>query len=192
MMVKRLSCGLILAALAVLQACGQPTDRSGDGQTVATINDYHLSLQAFERQLASEMELEADYKLTQDARRAFLDSLIDKELLIQEAVRLKLDREEAFTKAIEKYWESTLIRDLISMKSLEISESITITQEEIADRYQTLQRATPSIGPLTEGLQDQLREELKASKKTMRLNAWIQEMRSQATIEINEALLAGQ
>ncbi|MCB2147619.1 MAG: SurA N-terminal domain-containing protein [Deltaproteobacteria bacterium] len=192
MMPKTISFGIImLAAITAIHACSPSPENDGDGKTLATINDYRLPRNAFQRQLASELELEKDYKLTEDAKKEFLETLIRKELLIQEAMRLKLDRKEAFKKSIEKYWESTLIRDLITLKSLEISETIYISQEEIADRYAELKKSAPNIGPLTEKLNEQLQQELKASKKTVKLDAWIGELRSRAKIKIDEALLAG-
>lgn len=191
MMLRTISFGLILAiSFSVLQACSPASESTGDEKILATINDYHLSLDAFSRQLASELELEKNYKLTEDAKREFLETLIDKELLIQEAVRMKLDRRDAFTKAIEKYWESTLIRDLITLKSQEISETIYVSQEEVVERYGALKQSAPTMGPLTEELKEQLLQELKASKKSNRLKTWIDELRKQATIEIDDALLA--
>ena len=192
MILKTISFGLfLLAVITVMHACSPSPENVGDGKTLATINDYRLSWNAFQRQLASELELEKDYKLTEDAKKEFLETLIRKELLIQEAMRLKLDRKEAFKKSIEKYWESTLIRDLVDLKSLEISETIYISQEEITDRYGELKKYSPDMGPLTDELYEQLQQELKASKKTVKLDAWIGELKSQAKIKIDEALLAG-
>lgn len=192
-MIKTLIAGLYLAtAFLLIGACSPAPDSNGSDQTLATINDYRLSLAAFERELASELELEKDYKLTNDAKREFLETLISKELLIQEAVRLKLDREDAFIKSIEQYWESTLIRDLVSLKSREISATIVVTQEEVAEHYRSLLQGSPEIGPLTDEMQEQLRQELKASKKTKRLSQWVDQLRNQATIEIDEALLANE
>ena len=192
-MLKTIAAALFLATAAVwIGACSPHPEAKNSDRPLATINDYRLSLGTFQRELASELELEKDYKLTEQAKREFLDSLINKELLIQEAVRRKLDRQEAFVKAIEKYWESTLIRDLLSLKGREISAAITVTQEEIEARYHTLQQASPEIGPLTDEMQAQLRQELKAAKKSKQLSAWIDQLRSQAAIEIDEALLASE
>ncbi len=191
-MMARLVCFslAVLSTLFVLTACSPAREGTGDDRTLATINDYHLSLDAFQRQLAAELELEADYKLTRAAQREFLQSLIRKELLLQEAVRRKLDRREAFTAAIEKYWESTLIRDLIDLKSQEISRAITVTEEEIDARYAALKQATPGIGPLDDERRERLRSELTAAKKTAHLESWIDGLQRNAAIEIDETLLA--
>ena len=178
-----------LSAIALLASCSPAPEGGGDERPLATINDYRLSLEAFQRQLAAEVELEPDFKLTRAARRDFLESLIRKELLIQEAVRRKLDRREAFTAAIEKYWESTLIRDLIDLKSQELDQTITVTEEEVNDRYVALKQSTPGIGPLDDERRERLRSELTAAKKTARLESWIDGLQKQAAIEIDETLL---
>ena len=192
-MLKTIAVGLFLATVGVwIGACNPHPEADSGERTLATINEYRLSLASFQRELAAELELEKDYKLTEQAKREFLDSLISRELLIQEAVRRKLDREEAFVKAIEKYWESTLIRDLLALKGREISATIVVTQEEIESRYQTLLKASPEIGPLTEEMQVQLRQELIATKKSKRLGTWIDRLRDQAAIEVNEDLFVNE
>ncbi len=187
---KTIAVSLFLAAAVVwFGACSLSPETESSDQTLATINEYRLPLSSFQRELAFELELEKDYKLTEQAKREFLDSLISKELLIQEAVRRKLDHEEEFIKAIEKFWESTLIRDLLALKGREIAAAIVVTQEEIERQYLALQSASPEIGPLTTDMQVQLRQEIKDAKKSKRLSTWIDQLRDQATIEVNEALL---
>jgi hypothetical protein len=151
---RRITLAVILAAAMILSGgCGSSPETGSPGdRPVATINDYHLSREAFQRQLASELELDPAYKLTDDAKRRFLDSLIRKELLIQEAVRLKLDREPAFTAAIEKYWEATLIRDLLDRKGREISGTTTVTEAEIEARYAAMRAAPGPLPPPRRGL----------------------------------------
>jgi hypothetical protein len=55
------------------------------GETLAKINDYDLSLLEFQQQLTLELNFNADLKLTPEVKTAFLEQLIQEELLIQEA-----------------------------------------------------------------------------------------------------------
>ena len=98
---------LIFVLLFFVICCAQ--EQTEKKEIVAKINDYELTLEEFEDQLATELNLDKDFKLTKEAKRDFLEQLIRKELLIQEATKLELDRREKFTRAIERYWESTLI-----------------------------------------------------------------------------------
>ncbi len=159
-----------------------------EAKILARINDYTLTLNDFESQLTAELELDKDFKLTKEAKKEFLEGLIEKELLIQEAKRLQLDRKERFIKAIERYWESTLIRDLMELKGEEITQRAYISQEETEAYYKELQRSREPIPPLKE-LEEEIIKELKESKKTRMLDEWISDLRKKARIEINQQLL---
>ena len=117
-----------------------------------------------------------------------MEGLIEKELLIQEAKRLQLDRKERFIKGIERYWESTLIRDLMEVKGEEITQRVYISQEEAEAYYKELQRSREPIPPLKE-LEQEIIKELNESKKTRMLDEWISDLRKKARIEINQQLL---
>jgi hypothetical protein len=176
-----------LGSVLLFFGCSDQVDSKSP--VLARINDYQLTVDEFERQLVAETRYETDFKLTREAKAQFLEELIKKELLIQEAKRLELDRQEAFIRSIERYWESTLIRDLMSLKGKELGERIYLTEEEVERHYQQLKKQ----GYVDEGLDvvrakvaDQLLEE----KKTAKLRQWVDEMRQSADIKIDEALLS--
>ena len=66
-------------------------------------------------------------------------AVITKELLIQEARRLRIDQEESFRKALKDYYENSLITTLLERKNKEIV--VQVTNEEI-DKYLQLHGAT--------------------------------------------------
>jgi hypothetical protein len=138
--------------------------------------------------LAEELELKSDFKLTQKAKRDFMEGLIRKELLLQEAKKLNLDRKDKFIRTIEQYWESTLIRDLIDLKCEEINKRIYVSEEEIRARYQEIKKREDGVFPLSE-IHNQIKEALKEEKKTRLLEEWINDLRKNASVEINEDLL---
>jgi len=178
---------LLVSALSfyLLSCASENTEKH---KILASINDCNLTLDEFQYQLAAELELDEDFKLTKEAKKVFLEGLIKKELLIQEAKRLELDREEKFVRAIERYWESTLIRDLMEMKGKEISKRILISQEEIDACYRDLKKSDETLPPLSE-LQEKITEDLKEKKKTRMLKEWITDLIKNAKIQINEELL---
>ena len=68
-------------------------------------------------------------------RDEFVDSLITQQLLIQEAIKQEINKEEPFRKSVENYYEQSLIKVLLDRKlnSLEVA----VGQEEI-EKYQRL------------------------------------------------------
>jgi len=177
---------VFLFAIGLLAGC--PGDPESDGKTLARINDYRLSLSDFQYQLANELEMDRTFKVTDEARKAFLEDIIRKELLLQEAERLKLDREEKFIRAIERYWEATLIRDLMEKKSREIDDRIFITEEELKTYYEERKARDPALAPLNQ-VEEELGRELREIKKTETMRQWMDELRQKAVIEINDRLL---
>jgi hypothetical protein len=177
---------LLLVLCIGLVSCGEGTGPTSE--TLVKINEYEMPLEEYQRQLKAELELDEHFKVTQEAKRDFLEDMITKELLVQEAKRLKLDRREPFVHAIERYWESTLIRDLMDLKAKEIGQRTVVSEEEIESQYKSLKKEEPNCPPL-----DQIREKIHGEalekKKRMVLKRWVESLRSQAKVEVNEHLL---
>ncbi len=172
--------------LMVFLCCAQETAEKQ--KILCRVNDYKLPVNDFQVQLSEELEMDPDFKLTQQAKQQFLEGLIRKELLIQEAKKRKLDRKEKFERAIERYWESTLIRDLMDLKCEEINKRTPISEEEINARYKDMKSTDASL-PARKEMYDQIKEELKEEKMTAALEGWVNDLRKNATIEINHDLL---
>jgi len=68
-------------------------------------------------------------------RKAYLDSVVTRQLLIQEAVRQNINKEEAFRRSVENYYEQSLIKILLdrTLKSIEVD----VTDKEI-EHYHAL------------------------------------------------------
>ena len=156
---------------------------------LSKINDYVLTLDEFRVQLAQEVKLDREFKLTKQAKNEFLDQLISKEILIQEAKRLNLDRKEKFIRAIERYWESTLIRNLMETKGQEIEKCCVVSQEEIEMRYNEMKNLDENQPPL-ESIQQKICNKIMEDKKCGILEEWVNQLKKNATIEINQELLS--
>ncbi len=177
---------LLFLPLTVLLCCTQ--EKAKDNKILCRINGYDLLVEDFQLQLAEELEFDREFKLTNKAKQAFLEELIRKELFIQESKKLKLDRKEKFVRAIERYWEATLIRNLMDLKCEEISKRISVSEEEINSRYTEMKKSENLLPPLTE-IHDQIRDGIKEEKKTRTLEKWGNDLRSNAIVEIKQDLL---
>ena len=185
---KKILIGVCIGVLSLGLAC-QPGQQDKK-EVLAKIDSYELCLDDFECRLAEDMELDGDFKLTREAKATVLDQLIQKELLIQEAKRLKLDQEEKFIRSIENYWESTLIRNLMDIKGEEITKRVTVTEEDILDRYaQMKQREGGSVPPI-EDVREKIEKDIVEEIRLKRLQDWMRDLRQKAKIEISEELLA--
>jgi len=177
---------LIFYSFIFLSGCTQ--ERVEKKEVIARINDYKLTRQEFEDLLIEELTMETDFKVTREAKSAFLEQLIRKELLIQEAQKLGMDRKKKFIKTIERYWESTLIRDLMESKGDEFDKRTYVSEEEIDVRYQEMKKTKGKLPPLEE-IRDKIAEQLRDQKKRDKLKLWINNLRKSAKIEIDQKLL---
>jgi len=172
--------------LAIAAACSKDGGKSGP--TVARINDYQLSQEEFQRQLAAELEYRPEVKLTPQVRERFLDEVIGKELLIQEAVRRGLDREPVFIGIMERHWEAALIRRLLEKRGDEIQARIMVPEEEIQGRYERMKIENQNLAPL-DTVRAEILSQLREEKKRNQLDAWMAAMRLKADIAIDRRLL---
>ena len=178
---------LLIILCSFLFCCAQ--EKKEEDIVLAKINNYVLTLDEFQTQLAQELKLDREFKLTKQAKNEFLDQLISKEILIQEAKRRKLDRKEKFIRAIERYWESTLIRDLMEMKAQEIEKCSMVSQEEIEMRYNEMKNLDKNQPPL-ESIRQKIYKKIMEDKKCSMLEEWVNQLKEKAEIEINQELLS--
>ncbi len=159
-----------------------------DQQVIARINGYELTLDEYEAGFVRELEYDSTYKATARARKEFLDRMIRQELLIQEAVSRKMDKEKAFIRTIEKYWEATLIKNLMEAQMKEIQTKTFVTDQEIKARYGQLKAQKKNLPPL-EQVEQKIAQTLKQEKQTALVDQWVDSLKKKADITIYNELL---
>lgn len=123
---------LIILLISLLVGLKIFIPNAADQDIALVINDQRISRNIFEKEFADRPQYLKD-------KREFIDSLISKSLLIQEARRLGIDREATFQASIQNFYEQSLLRSLLDQKTKAME--ITIPDSEI-DRYLSLAKAT--------------------------------------------------
>jgi hypothetical protein len=80
-------------------------------------------------------ELAAMKQAHDETRPDFISNIITKELMIQEAKRSGIDREEQFRQSIQNFYEQSLVKTLMDRKLASLK--ITVSDEDV-DRYMSL------------------------------------------------------
>lgn len=178
---------LLVCILPSMAACS--SDNNSDREEyILRINEYTISRDQIDSHLKLESELDSNFYSSSETRSEFVKGLIQSQLLIQEAKKQKFDQREPFRQAIQRYWESTLIRDLLDEKGASIRKSTVVTKEELESYYSENKEFLPNQ-PFEE-LQEELVERLTEKKVSERLTAWIQELQTEADIEVVDQELA--
>jgi len=121
---KTICLALTAAALACcLQGCSQQRHKK---EAIATIGSYSLYRDDFMSELAL-YPPEYRQKVTKEQ---ILNGIIQKKILLLEAQRRGLDRDPQFMKMVERFWEQSLLRSLLDMRSEEILSEIPETDKD--------------------------------------------------------------
>jgi len=128
---------VILLPLLFFSGCSK---KKNDEKILARINDYELYVSEFENEAALTMANKNMYKDLSSAKKALLDEIITKKLLIQEAQKENFDKEKFFMKEIERYWEQTLLKLLFAKKFNQFSQAVEVSENEILQEYKKMQK----------------------------------------------------
>lgn len=147
-----------VAALLLTSCKGKEPEQ----KVVATVNDSPISLVELQKDVASYSKLQPASRITSQSLEEHLKTMIEKKIMIQEAMKKGLAENERFVETIKKFWEQTLIRELINAKNKEWAERLYVTEDEIQKQYQkmqcgiTLKVAKAKTGELAEGIRQKM------------------------------------
>jgi len=179
----------LLTTLFISAGCGKARQGGGeDTEVVAKINDYELTVR--------DLKNEADFKMAEGsskedpfkAKRMLLESIIMAKVLLQEAQKKSLDKDEIFMKEIELYWEQALLRLLLRKKTEEFSRGIVIKNEEIQAQFNRMVTEEGDQRPFFE-VQTEIAREIYNKKMQENLNEWLKKIRSRADVKVHEKVL---
>lgn len=189
---RLLICAVLLAILGAVFIYGCNRGKVDEGHIVATINKEPIKLEDFQREMALRTRQDPAYKVTPQAIDEQIDTIIDRRLMIQEAVKMGLTNNKEFARTIQTFWEQTLIRELIEAKSREWEKRLFVSEKDIEDYYEKMQNMAKKemieLPPL-QTVYDQIKRDILQQKKTEALATWLKEVREKAVIEVNDKLL---
>lgn len=139
---------LVVAAQLSLFVCGcgeQKEVLPGD-KVVARINDYTMTVEDFRN----------GARAVRGTKDEVLEELITRNILIQEAQAENFDKDKAFMKEIERYWEQALLKLLIKKKTAEFSAAFKGDQEKVEnamDKWVKALRSRASVKTYRENLE---------------------------------------
>ncbi|MEW6601702.1 MAG: SurA N-terminal domain-containing protein [Nitrospirota bacterium] len=183
---------VLLAFLVTSFIYGCTKEKNIDAGIVARVNKEPIRLEDFQREMALRSKQDPSYKITPEAIDEQIDTIIDRRLMVQEAMKMGLTSNKEFVRTIQTFWEQTLIRELIEAKNREWEKRLFVSENEINDYYEKLRQTAKNdasdFPPLT-SLYEQIKRDILTQKKTDALEGWLKEVREKAVIEVNEKLL---
>jgi hypothetical protein len=127
-----------ISALLFISGCAK-CEAPKAKDIVAYVNKEPVYASELETEVARKAKRDPGLKVTPDSKRDELDLIINKKLIIQEAMERGLAREERFVNTIKAFWEQALIRDLVERKNEEFGKFVFVTDDEIRNYYENMQ-----------------------------------------------------
>ena len=121
----------LIIILAVLMIGGCKC-QAKNKQVLARINNYEITKQEFNEEFKDSAYGVSD---TEESRKSFLENLINRKLILQDAQRQGLDKDSAFLKSIERFWEQSLLKVMLDKKSKDISLLKGAVKKEAVNAY---------------------------------------------------------
>lgn len=175
---------VIFLSLLSASGCGKIEARPKDSKVLAKINNYELTTEDFRDEIRVTMhnkELPADL---QKAKEELLDEIIMKKIILQEAQRQRFDKDGAFQKEIERYWEQALLKLLMKKKMNELSRDIVVNDSEVRDVYERLSRKAADRGVKFELQESEIKEDLYNKKLQALLDDWLNKLKKDSDVRI--------
>ena len=124
----RVLCCLLL--LLLVTACKQKEEarKTTGGPIVAKINDIEITLSEFTERIKEYPALAHGGEMTEETKKGFLDNLIVRELIFQEALRLGIDKDKETIDFIEEMKKRVIVDKFFKK---EVDQKIQVSEEEI-------------------------------------------------------------
>lgn len=152
---------------------------------VAKVNNYEITKEEFEQEFKDSVYSRQD---TLQSRKEFLDNLINRKLILQDAQKKGLDKNNDFLKTVEKFWEQSLLKIALDKKTKELAGSASVSDKDIEEAYSKMPADVKADKPY-ENMYTQIKWELTRFKESQQVNDWVSGLRKKAAVTVNNDLL---
>ena len=122
------------------------------------------------------------------SRQRFTEQYVNEKLILMEAERQGFDKDPRFLDEIQTLWEERLLKSAMLAKFEQSAGSIDATEEEVDQIYQE-SKTDSSLPAAPQVAKDKIRMMIVQEKQNQLLLRWIDSLRSQTKISINEQKL---
>jgi len=174
---------IFLFVIMLIAGCGCPLPK--DKKVLAKINDYDITKEEFQEEFKQSAFGRVD---TLESRKEFLNNLINRKLILQDAQRKNLDKDKSFLKMIERFWEQSLLKLALDKKTKQIAGAALVSDKTIEETYQKMSK-DGKTDKTYDQMYNQIKWEITKLKETQMLSNWVSGLRNKADIRVNKDLL---
>ena len=165
----------------------------GDGDpVVAQIGKHKIFKEEFIK-ILNQQKSNPEYSPKPEKIKQQLDMLIEKKVLINEAVQRDLALKKTFLKRVQSFWEQALILELLNAQGFQISQAVSVSEDEINAVAKkegiSLSSGKPYV-PNIDAAINKIAERIKREKEAAALELWINQLVKSVDIKVNNAVLS--
>lgn len=173
---------LLCVGLLLLFSGCQPASRDPGALRIGKVT---LSAAEFDELFKDSMYGAQD---TPAARKEFLENYIERMVVLAEAERQGLHKEDRFLKEVELFWQQALLKLAIDKKMKEILVETTVSDAQMRAFYNA-HKDTDFKDKAFEDVYQDIRWLLARGIQQKAIEAWIEELRTKTKVEINAQAL---
>ncbi len=203
---------VITIGIALLVALAGCSERKPSGGVVAKVNETVITKEDVMRKLETLPPYAQQFFQGSEGMKRLVDELVKTEILYAEAKKKGLDKEKEYREQVEEFkkeYQTQLERlqkeykasveefqKIAAIRLLlkrELSKEIEVTEKEVRDFYERNKESLRQGGRILEydAVKDMIRETLIENKQAEAFNKYVDELRKQYTVTINEKELEG-
>jgi hypothetical protein len=183
---------VFLVIMIGVAGCGQKqaSQDPASQQAVAQVNNYTITVNDFNHEVGFLKPVFNSVSSIppHELKLSILDEMINRELLLEEAQRMNIDKDPEFMRQIENFWRLSLIKQVLKHKIVQIEKSITVSDEEIKAEY--ARQKSPAEAPQSlQEMAPQIQKIIFQAKVKEALQAWEDSLKTGAVIQRNYGVL---
>ena len=169
---------IVLSFLFTIYGCA-PKDK-----TAVKIGSIEITQKEFETAFKKSSN---SINPAKESRKQFLQALISRKLILKEAEKMGLDKDQEFLDSVQIFWEQSLLRLMLNEKIKELSAPIMVTEPEVRAYYE--QHKAEFTGKNEADAIKQIALELFKEKQKKALDEWVGSLRKNTKIKVDYKLL---
>jgi len=153
-------------------------------ETAVSIDSIKITKAEFEKDFQKFNLSKPD---TSAARKEFIESLVNRKLILKEAETTNLDKDPAFLEDVQDFWEQSLLKLVVDKKAKQLFMTIKINDKEIDDFYNA-NKDKFGDKPMSD-VYGEVRLILFKKKQQDAVTVWLDALRKNANVKVNYKLL---
>lgn len=131
---------IIFAAVILAGLCGcEKYPAAINKKDVAVyVNKEPILVDDIKREMAVRAKQDPAFRATPDTEAEQMDIIINRRLLVQDAIKNGLSKKDDFINTTKNFWEQTLIKDYIEFKKSGFKQNLAVTEDDIKKYYENM------------------------------------------------------